>query len=173
MINIIDTKISDVKIIEPNIFKDDRGYFFESYNDNEFFSKIGKINFTQDNQSKSSYGVLRGMHYQKAPYDQSKLIRVIKGEIQDVVIDLRKKSPTYNHYLSVILNDKNHNQLFVPKGFAHGFLVLSEEAIVSYKVDNSYNKNYEKGIYYKDKNFNIKWLVDDTKIITNKRDTEW
>ena len=135
MINVINTKIKDVKIIEPNIHNDNRGIFLKHIIIRNF-KKIGKINFVQDNESKSSYGVLRGLHFQKKPYEQSKLVRVIKGEIQDVAVDLRKNSKTYLDYVSVILNDTNKKQLFIPKGFGHGYLVLSDEAIVTYKVDN-------------------------------------
>ena len=144
MISVVDTNIKDVKIIEPKIYDDHRGYFFESYNQKEFYNKIGKINFVQDNESESAFGVLRGMHYQKPPFEQSKLVRVICGEIQDVVVDLRKDSPYYLKYVSVVLSDKNKRQLFIPKGFAHGFLVLSKKAIINYKVDNYYNLKSEK-----------------------------
>ena len=170
MINIIDTKIKDVKIIEPKIYNDSRGYFFESYNQKEFHKKIGKINFIQDNESKSSFGVLRGMHFQKKPYEQSKLVRVIKGEIQDVAVDIRKKSETYLKYVSVILNDKNKNQLFIPKGFAHGFLVLSDEAIINYKVDQIHNSEYDSGINYNSPNININWKLNKNKIKLSDKD---
>tara|TARA_Y100001970_G_scaffold290789_1_gene425742 strand:+ start:1971 stop:2501 length:531 start_codon:yes stop_codon:yes gene_type:complete len=170
MINIIDTKINDVKIIEPKVHNDSRGYFFESYNEKEFHKKIGKINFVQDNESKSSFGVLRGLHFQKKPYEQSKLVRVIKGEIQDIAVDLRKNSKTYLDYVSVFLNDTNKKQFFIPKGFGHGFLVLSKQAIVTYKVDNFFNPKYESGIIYNDKTLKINWELDDTKIILSDKD---
>ena len=146
MIEVKNTKLKDVKIIKPNLFNDERGYFFESYNKEIFDKKIIKINFVQDNESKSSFGVLRGMHFQKPPYEQSKLVRVTKGEIQDVVVDIREDSDTYLQYVSIILNEKNKKQIFIPKGFAHGFLVLSKEAVVCYKVDNHHKLNYNSGL---------------------------
>jgi len=170
MINIIDTKIKDVKIIEPQVYKDERGYFFESYNEKEFHNKIGKINFIQDNESFSKFGTLRGLHFQKNPYEQSKLVRVIKGEIQDVVVDIRIESLTYLKYLSIKLSEKNKKQIFIPKGFAHGFLVLSDEAIVSYKVDNFYNFKYESGIRYDDLKLKINWELGQNKIYLSKKD---
>ena len=170
MINVIDTDIKEVKIIEPKIYNDDRGYFFESYNKNEFQKKVGNINFIQDNQSESSYGVLRGLHFQKPPFEQSKLVRVIKGEIQDVAVDIRAKSDTYLKHVSVILNDKNKRQLFIPKGFAHGFLVLSKNAIVCYKVDQLYNSKYQSGISYDNSKIDIKWKLKENNIILSDRD---
>ena len=170
MINIINTKIEDVKIIEPKVHLDDRGYFFESYNQNEFYDKVGKINFVQDNESSSSFGVLRGMHYQVSPFEQSKLIRVIKGEVQDVVVDLRKDSTHYLKYISIILNEKNKKQLFVPKGFAHGFLVLSKYATVHYKVDNFYNKESERMLLFNSLDINIKWELEHNKIKLSDKD---
>lgn len=170
MIKVIDTEIKEVKIIEPQINKDERGYFFESYNEKEFHEKIGKINFIQDNESYSKEGILRGLHFQKNPFDQSKLIRVIKGEIQDVVVDIRKNSSTYLKHVSVILNNKNKRQLFVPKGFAHGFLVISKEAIVHYKVDNIYKSKYESGIIYNDPHLKIDWKKPSNEIILSQKD---
>ena len=134
------TNIKDVLILKPEIYKDKRGYFFESYNKSEFNNYNIDFSPIQDNESKSNFGVLRGIHFQKFPYEQSKLVRVIKGEIQDIAVDLRPNSNTYKQYVSVILNDKNKNQLFIPKGFGHAFLTLSKTAIVSYKVDSFYNK---------------------------------
>ena len=160
MIKVINTKFSDVKIIEPKIHFDKRGYFFESFNQDEFNNKVGKIKFVQDNESASSFGVLRGLHFQEAPFEQSKLIRVIKGEIQDVVVDIRENSPNYLKYISVILNEENKRQIFIPKGFAHGFLVLSKDAIINYKVDNFYNKDSEKVIAFNNPEINIKWDLD-------------
>lgn len=136
--NFIKTDITEVVIIEPKVFGDHRGYFFESYNKNEFEKNIGKINFVQDNESKSSFGVLRGLHFQKPPYTQAKLVRCIKGKVLDVAVDIRKKSPTYGKHVVVELSEENKRQLFVPRGFAHGFVVVSDEAIFSYKVDNLY-----------------------------------
>jgi len=170
MINIINTSIEEVKIIEPKVYKDSRGLFFESFNQKDFFNKIGKINFIQDNESKSSFGILRGMHYQMPPFEQSKLVRVISGEIQDIAIDIRKNSSTYLKYVSVILNDRNRKQVFIPKGFAHGFLVLSKEAIVTYKVDNFYNLQSEKTYLFNDKKINIEWRLDYKKIKLSKKD---
>ena len=170
MINIINTSIEEVKIIEPKVYKDSRGLFFESFNQKDFFNKIGKINFIQDNESKSSFGILRGMHYQIPPFEQSKLVRVISGEIQDIAIDIRKNSPTYLKYVSVILNDTNRKQVFIPKGFAHGFLVLSEEAVINYKVDNYYNLQSEKTYLFNDKKINIEWRLDHKEIKLSKKD---
>ena len=173
MINIVNTKIKGVKIIEPQCFNDDRGSFFESYNENEFHKKIGKINFIQDNESFSKYGVLRGLHFQKSPFLQSKLVRVSMGKIQDVVVDIRIDSPTYLQYISVILDDKNKNQIFIPKGFAHGFLVLSKLAIVNYKVDNFYNSNSESGLMYNDSRLNIRWKLNSSDIILSDKDRNY
>ena len=170
MINVISTNINEIKIIEPTIHADERGYFLESFNQDQFYNKIGKINFIQDNESKSSFGVLRGLHFQKSPFEQSKLIRVIKGEIQDVIVDIRKDSDTYLKHVSIILNEKNKRQIFIPKGFAHGFLVLSDEAIVNYKVDNVYSLKSESGIAYDDVRLNIKWKLDSDKIKISKKD---
>ena len=170
MIRVIDTEIKEVKIIEPQIHEDERGCFFESYNEKEFHKKIGKINFVQDNESFSKFGTLRGLHFQKKPYEQSKLVRVIKGKIQDVAVDIRKKSPTYLKYISVFLSEQNKRQLFIPKGFAHAFLVLSDESIVSYKVDNFYNFKYESGIRYDDLRLKINWELGQNKINLSKKD---
>tara|TARA_B100000029_G_scaffold486477_1_gene540880 strand:- start:1525 stop:2052 length:528 start_codon:yes stop_codon:yes gene_type:complete len=171
MINILDTDIEDLKIIEPKVFDDERGYFFESFNQNEFKQKIGDIKFIQDNESYSKYGVLRGLHYQINPYQQNKLVRVIKGEVQDIAVDLRRNSLTYLKYVSCILNDKNKRQFFIPKGFAHGFLVLSNYAIVNYKVDNYYFPEYEKILSFKNKDLSIKWKLEYNDIILSKKDT--
>ncbi len=170
MISIVDTKIEDVKIIIPQIFSDNRGYFFESYNEEQFVQKIGKVNFIQDNESKSTFGVLRGLHYQDEPNCQSKLVRVIKGEIQDVAVDIRKESKTYLEYISVNLSSKNKKQLYIPKGFAHGFLVLSSEAIVCYKVDNYFNLKLDKGIRYNDPQININWKLSNNQIKLSDKD---
>ena len=137
---VIKTEIDGVVIIEPRIFKDDRGYFYESFSQREFEEKVCQTTFVQDNQSKSSYGVLRGLHFQKPPYCQSKLVRCIKGAVLDVAVDLRKGSPTFGKYVAVELSEDNHRQFFVPRGFAHGFAVLTEEAVFQYKCDNFYNK---------------------------------
>ena len=155
---VISTKIPDVKVIMPDIFKDDRGYFFESFNQKNFNEAIGsKINFVQDNESKSKKGVLRGMHYQKQPFSQGKLIHVNHGEIFDVALDIRKDSPSYGEWVSEILSADNKKQLWIPEGFAHGFLTLSDEAKVMYKTTQFYSKNHEKIIKFNNKKFNIKW----------------
>ena len=135
---IIKTAIEGVVIIEPRLFKDDRGYFFESFSQREFAEKVRKVDFVQDNESKSSYGVLRGLHFQKPPYAQSKLVRVIKGSVLDVAVDIRKGSPTFGEHVAVELTEENHRQFFIPRGFAHGFVVLTEEVIFQYKCDNFY-----------------------------------
>ena len=164
------TNIKDVLILKPEIYKDKRGYFFESYNKSEFNNYNIDFSPIQDNESKSNFGVLRGIHFQKFPYEQSKLVRVIKGEIQDIAVDLRPNSNTYKQYVSVILNDKNKNQLFIPKGFGHAFLTLSKTAIVSYKVDSFYNKKYDEGLKFDDPTINIKWELNFEKITLSKKD---
>jgi len=165
-----DTSIKDVKIISPSIFKDERGYFFESYNQKKFNDRLKKILFVQDNESESKLGTVRGLHFQKAPFEQSKLVRVVKGKIQDIAVDLRMDSPTYKQYASVILDDQNKKQLFIPKGFAHGFLTLSDHAIVSYKVDNFYNKSHDAGIKYDDPILDINWELEKNKISISNKD---
>lgn len=166
--NVIKTKIDDVYIIEPKLFYDERGYFFESYNDKEFKEKVANITFVQDNESKSTKGVLRGLHFQHEPYAQSKLVKVVKGKVYDVAVDLRKNSATFGKYVAVILSEENHRQFFIPKGFAHGFLVLSDEAIFQYKCDNFYNKDSEDGIAWDDKTININWPCIDNIILSDK-----
>ena len=170
MIKIHNTDIEDVKLISPNVYNDERGYFFESFNSSKF--NLGKDNilFSQDNESLSKFGTLRGIHFQKKPYQQSKLVRVIKGKIQDIAVDLRLDSPTYKKYVSVILDDKDKKQIFIPKGFGHAFLVLSESAIVSYKVDNLYNPDFDSGIKFDDPALNISWELDIKKIIISNKD---
>ena len=170
MIEVKNTELEGVKIIKPKLFNDDRGYFFESYNQKKIINAIGNILFVQDNESKSSFGVLRGMHYQKKPYEQSKLVRVVKGKIQDIVIDLRKDSADYLKHVSVILDDKQKEQLFIPKGFAHGFLVLSKLAIVNYKVDNFYSQENEVSIPYNDPKLKLDWMLDDSEINISDKD---
>ena len=149
--NYIQTEIDGVWLIEPKVFFDERGYFMEAFKKEEFESHIGPVNFVQDNESKSSFGVLRGLHYQKGEYSQAKLVRVIKGEVLDVAVDLRKSSPTFGKYVSVLLSEENKRQFFIPRGFAHGFAVLSEEAIFTYKVDNKYAPQAEASILFNDK----------------------
>ncbi|MDC3195764.1 dTDP-4-dehydrorhamnose 3,5-epimerase [Flavobacteriaceae bacterium] len=168
----IETKISDLIIIEPTVFEDARGYFLESYNQKKFEEIIGKTSFVQDNESKSYKGVLRGLHFQKPPFQQAKLVRCIKGEVLDVAVDLRKNSKTYGKHVAVLLSEKNKRQLFVPRGFAHGFLVMSETATFAYKVDNIYAPNYDAGIRWDDKEFNIQWGMEDSEVIISEKDGE-
>ncbi len=167
---VIKTAIPDVLIFEPDIFGDERGYFYESYRE-EFIEKhIGKVKFVQDNQSLSSYGVLRGLHFQKPPYTQSKLVRVLDGEILDVAVDVRRGSPYFGKYVSEILSSENHRQLWIPKGFAHGFLVLSEEAVFSYKNDNYYASDYESGLAWDDPDVGIDWRIPKEDIRLSEKD---
>ena len=153
------TELQDVWILEPKVFGDSRGYFMEAYKQADFESHIGRVNFIQDNESKSSYGVLRGLHYQRGEYSQAKLVRVIKGRVLDVAVDLRKSSPTFGRHIAVELSEDNHRQSFIPRGFAHGFLVLSDEAIFSYKVDNPYAPQSECSIRFDDPTLNIQWPI--------------
>tara|TARA_Y100001970_G_scaffold242289_1_gene306583 strand:- start:32519 stop:33046 length:528 start_codon:yes stop_codon:yes gene_type:complete len=170
--DIISTEIKDVLLLKPSFFNDSRGYFFESYNQNLLSKHSFNIDFVQDNESKSKFGVLRGIHFQNSPFEQSKLIRVIHGKIQDVAIDLRPLSPTYKKYVSIILDDKNKEQLFIPKGFGHAFLTLSDTAIISYKVDGFYNKDADAGIKYDDPSININWELNDNQIILSDKDNK-
>ena len=151
------TSIDGVYTITPNVFKDDRGYFFESFKEDEFRGCVGDVRFVQENQSKSSYGVLRGLHYQKGDAAQAKLVRVVQGSVLDVAVDIRKSSPTFGKYVAVELSEYNHKQLFIPRGFAHGFLVLSETAVFCYKVDNVYAPQADAGIRWDDPDINIQW----------------
>ena len=167
---IIETAIEDVVIIEPRLFKDERGYFFESFSQREFEEKIRKISFVQDNESKSSYGVLRGLHFQKPPYAQSKLVRVIKGAVLDVAVDIRKGSPTFGKHVAVKLTEENHLQLFIPRGFAHGFSVLSQEVIFQYKCDNFYAPQSEGALAWDDSDLNINWRIPTNRIILSEKD---
>ena len=167
---VIKTEIEGVVIIEPRIFKDDRGYFYESFSQREFEEKVCRTTFVQDNQSKSSYGVLRGLHFQKPPYCQSKLVRCIKGAVLDVAVDIRKGSPTFGKYVAVELTEENHRQFFVPRGFAHGFAVLSEEAIFQYKCDNFYNKDSEGSVAWNDPELAIDWRIPAEKILLSEKD---
>ncbi len=168
--NLKKTHIEGLLIIEPKIFKDERGYFFESYSQRDFNKEVSEINFVQDNESKSSYGVLRGLHLQKGEYAQSKLVRVIRGEVLDVAVDLRKDSKTFGQHFSVILNEENHLQFFIPKGFAHGFVVLSKEVVFQYKCDAFYSKENEDAIIWNDKTLNIDWLLPTSDIILSEKD---
>lgn len=167
---VIKTEIEGVVIIEPRIFHDERGYFYESFSQREFEEKVCKTVFVQDNQSKSSYGVLRGLHFQKASYSQSKLVRCIKGKVLDVAVDIRKGSPTFGKYVAVELSEDNHRQFFVPRGFAHGFAVLSDEAVFQYKCDNYYNKESEGSIAWNDESLSIDWKIDMDKVILSEKD---
>ena len=151
------TSIDGVYTITPNVFKDERGYFFESFKEDEFRRCVGDVHFVQENQSKSSYGVLRGLHYQKGDAAQAKLVRVVQGSVLDVAVDIRKSSPTFGKYVAVELSEHNHKQLFIPRGFAHGFLVLSETAVFCYKVDNVYAPQADAGIRWDDPDINIQW----------------
>ena len=148
--NYIQTEIDGVWLIEPNVYSDERGYFMEAFKKDEFEAEIGPVNFVQDNESKSSFGVLRGLHYQKGEYSQAKLVRVLKGEVLDVAVDLRRSSPTFGKHVSALLSEENKRQFFIPRGFAHGFVVLSEEAVFMYKVDNKYAPQAEASILYND-----------------------
>ena len=153
-------EIPDIILCKPNIFLDNRGYFIETFREDKFKTFLGhKVGFCQDNESKSTFGVVRGLHYQVEPHTQSKLVRVIKGKVLDVAVDIRKDSQTFGHHIVVELSDENKNQLFIPKGFANGFVVLSKEAIYAYKVDNYYNKESERGIAYNDKFLDIDWRL--------------
>lgn len=168
--NYIQTEINGLWLIEPKIFSDDRGYFMESFKKEEFEANIGPINFVQDNESKSSFGVLRGLHYQKGEDCQAKLVRVIKGEVLDVAVDLRKSSPTFGKHVSVLLTEDNKRQFFIPRGFAHGFLVLSESAIFTYKVDNQYAPASEVSILYNDASLGIDWPIDPSQLVLSPKD---
>jgi dTDP-4-dehydrorhamnose 3,5-epimerase len=164
------THLPGLLIFEPKIIEDNRGYFYESYNENTFLQKDINIKFVQDNQAQSAYGVVRGLHFQLAPFAQTKLVRVLRGGIKDVAVDLRKGSPTYGQSFSIILTDKNKKQLLVPKGFAHGYAVLSESAEVFYKCDEFYNKQSEAGLLYCDPVLNINWQIPDGKKILSEKD---
>lgn len=166
----IPTEIADVTIIEPQVFGDDRGYFFESFNQKEFTENIGDVQFVQDNESKSTQGVLRGLHFQKPPFAQAKLVRCIEGEVLDVAVDLRKDSPTYGKHVAVKLSETNKRQLFVPRGFAHGFVVLSKTAVFAYKVDNTYAPTHDAGILWNDKNLQIDWNMAAAKVQLSTKD---
>jgi dTDP-4-dehydrorhamnose 3,5-epimerase len=168
---VIETNLKGCYIIEPKIFEDKRGYFFESFNNDKFNELISSnIKFIQDNESFSSKGVLRGLHYQRDEFAQAKLVRVVKGSVLDVAVDLRKNSPTFGEHFKIELNEYNKMQLFIPRGFAHGFLVLSETAIFSYKCDNLYNKESEGGIIFNDPELNINWQMQDEELIISEKD---
>ena len=166
-----ETEIEGVWILGPKVCKDARGYFFEAWKQTDFDAHIGRhVEFIQDNESKSSYGVLRGLHYQKGDYSQAKLVRVVKGRVLDVAVDIRKSSPTFGKYVMVELSEDNKRQFFIPRGFAHGFLVLSEEAIFTYKVDNIYAPQHEASIRWNDETIGIKWPIDPKDVLTSEKD---
>ena len=168
---VIQTAIDGVVIIEPKVFKDQRGYFFESFSQREFEAKVRKINFVQDNESMSSYGVMRGLHFQRPPYTQSKLVRCVKGKVLDVAVDIRKGSPTYGQHVAVELSEDNHRQFFVPRGFAHGFAVLTDTAVFQYKCDNFYAPQADGGISIKDESLGIDWKIPTDMAILSEKDT--
>ena len=168
--NLIKTTLDGLVVLKPTIFKDNRGYFMVSYNQKNINKLVGNVNFVQDNESESSLGVLRGLHFQKPPYAQAKLVRCLKGSVLDVVLDLRKDSKTYGKFETILLTEENKKQLFIPKGFAHGFVVLSEIAIFSYKVDNYYNPESESGVLWNDLDLNIDWKINKKEIIVSEKD---
>lgn len=168
---IIPTKIEGVVIIEPRLFQDDRGYFFESYSEKDFNREVREIHFVQDNESKSSYGVMRGLHFQRSPFTQSKLVRCVKGAVLDVAVDIRKGSPTYGQHVAVELTEDNHRQFFIPRGFAHGFAVLSPEAVFQYKCDNFYHPEADGGISILDSSLGIDWRIPTDHAILSEKDT--
>lgn len=168
--DVIQTSINGVVIIEPHVFNDSRGYFFESFNQREFEEKVCKTIFVQDNESKSSYGVIRGLHFQKPPLAQSKLVRVVKGAVLDVAVDIRKGSPTFGQHVAVELTEENHRQFFIPRGFAHGFSVLSEEVVFQYKCDNFYAPQYEGTVAWNDPDLGIDWRIPIDKAVLSEKD---
>ena len=167
---VIKTDIEGVVIIEPKVFGDERGYFFESFSQREFDEKVGKIVFVQDNESKSCYGVLRGLHFQTPPFAQAKLVRCVRGRVLDVAVDIRKGSPTYGKHIACELSEDNHRMFFVPRGFAHGFSVLSEMAVFQYKCDNYYAPQSEGALQWDDKDLNINWLISEKSVILSEKD---
>jgi dTDP-4-dehydrorhamnose 3,5-epimerase len=169
--NIIKTDIEGVLIIEPRIFEDSRGYFFESFNRRDFEENVGHVDFVQDNESKSSYGVVRGLHFQKGEHAQAKLVRVVKGTVLDVAVDIRPGSPTFGKHVAVELSGDNHRQFFMPRGMAHGFSVLSEEAVFQYKCDNFYCKEAEGAIAWDDPALGIDWMIPESEVILSEKDS--
>lgn len=169
---VIKTSIEGVVIIEPRIFKDARGYFFESFSQQEFEEKVGKVQFVLDNESMSSYGVMRGLHFQRPPYTQSKLVRCVKGGVLDIAVDIRKGSPTYGQHVAVELSEDNHRQFFIPQGFAHGFAVLSGTAVFQYKCDNFYHPEADGGISILDESLGLDWRIPTEKAILSEKDTK-
>jgi len=169
---IVKTAIEGLLVIKPRVFEDARGYFFESFSQREFEEKVGKVTFVQDNESMSSYGVMRGLHFQRPPYTQSKLVRCVKGTVLDVAVDIRKGSPTYGQHVAVELSDQNHLQFFIPHGFAHGFSVLSETAVFQYKCDNFYAPQADDGISILDQSLGIDWRIPVERAILSEKDTK-
>ena len=168
---IVKTDIEGPFIVEPRIFGDARGYFFESFNERDFLEQTGvQVRFVQDNESKSSYGVVRGLHFQNPPYAQSKLVRVVQGSVLDVAVDIRSNSPTYGRHVAVVLSGENHRQFFIPKGFAHGFAVLSPEAVFQYKCDEYYHPESEGAIAWNDSQLDIDWQLKDADVILSEKD---
>lgn len=167
---VIKTELEGVVILEPRLFKDDRGYFFESFSQREFDEKVRPVKFVQDNESKSVYGVLRGLHFQKPPFAQSKLVRVIQGAVLDVAVDIRVGSPTYGKHVAVELTAENHRQLFIPRGFAHGFSVLTDEVVFQYKCDNFYAPQSEGAIAWNDPTLGIDWRIPEASVILSEKD---
>lgn len=168
--NVIKTDIDGLVVIEPRVFGDSRGYFFESFSERDFKMEVADVDFVQDNESKSSYGVVRGLHFQKPPYAQAKLVRVVKGKVLDVAVDLRKESPTFGHHVAVELSEDNHRQMFIPRGFAHGFSVLSDEVIFQYKCDNFYAPQSEGAVAWDDPDLAIDWKVPADKALLSDKD---
>lgn len=169
---VIKTAIEGVYIIEPKVFGDARGYFFESFSEREFKEKVGDIHFVQDNESMSKYGVMRGLHFQRPPYAQSKLVRCVKGKVIDVAVDIRKGSPTYGQHVATLLSEENHRQFFIPQGFAHGFAVLSESAVFQYKCDNFYHPEADGGISILDDSLGIDWGLAMEEALLSEKDTK-
>lgn len=167
---IIETELEDVLIIEPRLFRDERGYFFESYSQREFDEKVRPVHFVQDNESMSSYGVMRGLHFQRPPFTQSKLVRCVRGAVLDVAVDIRKGSPTYGRHVAVELTEDNHRQFFIPRGFAHGFSVLSPTAVFQYKCDNFYAPQADGGIQISDDSLGIDWRIPADQAILSEKD---
>ena len=168
--NIIKTEIEGLVVIEPRVFGDDRGYFFESFNEREFNEKVGDVRFVQDNESKSRYGVVRGLHFQKGEFAQAKLVRVVSGAVLDVAVDLRPGSPTYGRHHAEVLSGENHRQMFIPRGFAHGFSVLSDEVVFQYKCDNFYCPSAEGAVAWNDPDLAIDWRIPAESVILSEKD---
>lgn len=168
--NVLKTDIDGLVIIEPRVFGDSRGYFFESFSERDFKREVADVDFVQDNESESSYGVVRGLHFQKPPYAQAKLVRVVKGKVLDVAVDLRKESPTFGRYVAMELSEENHRQMFIPRGFAHGFSVLSEEVIFQYKCDNYYAPQSEGAVAWDDPDLDIDWKIPAEKVLLSEKD---